>query len=55
MAEHMRGDVLADAGKLGVAVYHKADGLVGKLVPESVDKEVSAGGNVFCKDFLVQK
>lgn len=53
MAEHMRGDVLADAGKFYIAVYHKADGLVGKLVSEPVDKEVPAGGNVFRKDVLV--
>ena len=31
VAEHMRGDVLADTGKLCVAVYHKADRLVREL------------------------
>ena len=32
VAEHMRGDVLADAGKFCVAVYHKAARLVRELL-----------------------
>ena len=55
MAEHMRGDMQADAGKFCIAVYLKSDGLVGKLVSEPVDKEVPAGVNVFLKYVLEQK
>ena len=31
VTEHVRGDVLVDAGEPRVTVYHKADGLVGEF------------------------
>lgn len=54
MPEHMRSDVLADVGKLGVAVYHKADGLIGEPMLQSIYKEKAANFDIFHKSFLVQ-
>ena len=55
VAEHMGGNMLADTGKLCIAVYHKADRLVREFVLQPVDKEVPADGDIFLKGFLVQK
>jgi len=53
MPEHMRGDMLADSGKLCIAVYHKSDGLIREFMVQSVDEKVSAGINIFLESFLV--
>ena len=55
VAEHVRGDVLADAGEPRVTVYHKADGLVGQLAAQAVHEEISAGRNVIFEGFLIQR
>ena len=55
MAEHVRGDVLADAGTLRVMVYHKADGLVGQLAAQAVHKKISADLNVIPERLPVQR
>lgn len=54
MAEHMRGDMLADTGELCIVVYHEPDELVGQFMLEPVHKEIAAGINVFFKSLLIQ-
>ena len=39
--EHMGCDMLADTGQFSIMIDHKADGLVGQLMLESVYKEIS--------------
>ena len=40
--EHMGCDMLADTGQFSIMIDHKADGLVGQLMLESVYKEISS-------------
>ena len=54
MSEHMWSDMLADSGKLRIAVYHEPDRLIRQLMMQSVYKEVSTGFNVLLKGFLIQ-
>ena len=47
MTEHVWGNMLFDAGKGSIVLYHEAHGLVGQAIAQPVDKEVTTGVN-FC-------
>lgn len=52
--EHMGCDMLFQVGQLCIVVDHEPDGLVGQLMCQPVDKEITADLDIIPKCLIVQ-
>lgn len=52
--EHMGCDMLFQVGQSGIMVNHEADGLVGQLMCQPVDKEITADLDILSESFIIQ-
>ena len=54
VSEHMGCDMLFQVGQSGIMVNHEADGLVGQLMCQPVDKEIATDFDILSESFIIQ-